>query len=69
MSIHIAIPVDRNVIKKAAEKILKYKLLVMEIHGTWNVRAKLIPVVVGGDWNHFKITRTLPEQHTGRVRI
>ena len=37
MSIHVAIPGDRNVIKKEAEKILKYKDLIIEIHCTWNV--------------------------------
>jgi hypothetical protein len=21
-----------------------------------------------GDWNHIKITQTIPEQHTGKVR-
>ena len=21
-----------------------------------------------GDWNHFKITQTVPEQHTGKAR-
>jgi len=31
MSIDVAIPGDRNVIKQEAEKILKYKELVIEI--------------------------------------
>jgi len=31
MSIHVAIRGDRNVIKKEAEKILKYKDLIIEI--------------------------------------
>ena len=33
-----------NVIKKEAEKILKYKELIIEIQRTWNVRAKMIRV-------------------------
>ena len=30
----------------------------------WNVRAKVTPLNNSGDWNHFKITQTIPEQHT-----
>jgi hypothetical protein len=44
MSIDVAIHGDRNVIKKEAEKILKYKDLIIEIRRTWNVKAKVIPV-------------------------
>jgi len=47
MLIDIAIPGDRNVIKKEAEKILKYKDLTIEIKRTWNVKAKLIPIIIG----------------------
>jgi hypothetical protein len=39
MLIDIAIPGDRNVIKKEAEKILKYKDLKIEIQRAWNVKA------------------------------
>jgi hypothetical protein len=34
----------------------------------WNVKAKVIPAIIGGDWNHFKITQTLPEPHTRKAR-
>jgi hypothetical protein len=37
--IDVAIPGDRNVIKKEAEKVLKYKDLITEIHRIWNVKA------------------------------
>ena len=47
ISIDGAIPGDRNVIKKEAEKILKYKDLTVEIHCMWNVKAKLIPIITG----------------------
>jgi hypothetical protein len=43
----IAIPGDRNVIKKGAEKILKYKDLTIEIQGVWNVKSRVIPVKIG----------------------
>ena len=39
-----AIPEDRNVMTKEAETILKYKDLITEIQGMWNVKAKVIPV-------------------------
>jgi hypothetical protein len=47
MLIDIAIPGDRNVIKKGAEKILKYKDLIMEIQRMWNVKTKVTPVIIG----------------------
>ena len=51
MSIDVAIPADRNVIKKEAEKILKYKNLTIEIHSMWNVKAKLIyDIFVNCNW-------------------
>jgi len=47
MLIDVAIPGDRNVIKKEAEKILKYKNLIIEIQRMWNVKPKVIPVIAG----------------------
>jgi hypothetical protein len=43
----VAISGDRNVIKKEAEKILKYKDLTIEIQRMWNVKAMVIPVING----------------------
>ena len=34
-------------IKKEAEKILKYKDLTIEIQRMWNVRTKVMPVTIG----------------------
>ena len=48
MLIDVAISGDRNVIKKEAEKILKYRDLTIEIQRMWNVKTKVIPVVIGG---------------------
>jgi len=45
--IDVAISGDRNVIKKVAEKILKYKDLTIEIQRMWNVKTKVIPVIIG----------------------
>ena len=36
-----------NIIKKEAEKILKYKDLTIEIQHMWNVKTKVIPVIIG----------------------
>jgi hypothetical protein len=44
--IDVAIPGDRNVIKKEAEKILKYKDLTTEIQRMWNVKTRVIPVTI-----------------------
>ena len=43
--IDVAISGDINVIKKGAEKILKYKDLTIEIQSMWNVKTKVIPVI------------------------
>jgi hypothetical protein len=47
MLIDAAISGDRNVIKKEAEKFLKYKDLTIEIQHMWNVKARVIPVIIG----------------------
>jgi hypothetical protein len=38
MLIYVTISGDRNVIKKEAEKILKYKYLTIEIQRMWNAK-------------------------------
>ena len=45
--IDVAISGDRNVIKKEAEKILKYKDLTIEIQRMWNVKTRVVPVIIG----------------------
>jgi len=47
MLIDVAISGDINVIKKEAEKILKYKDLAIEIQRMWNVKTKAILVIIG----------------------
>jgi hypothetical protein len=47
MLIDVAIPGDRNVIQEEAEKILKYKDRTIEMPRTWNVKTRVIPVIIG----------------------
>jgi hypothetical protein len=47
MLIDVAMPGDRNVTKKEAEKMLKYKDLIIEIQRMWNVKTKVAPVIIG----------------------
>jgi hypothetical protein len=42
----VAVTGDRNVVKREAEKFLKYKDRIMEIHRVWNVRANVISDVI-----------------------
>ena len=43
----MAVPADRNVVQKEAEKKLKYKSLYMEIQRMWNLKCTIIPVITG----------------------
>jgi len=47
MLIDTVISGDRNVIETEAEKILKYKDLTTEIQCMWNVKTKVIAVIIG----------------------
>ena len=46
MLIEVAISGHRNVVKKEAEKILKYKDITTEIEHMWNVKVKVIPIII-----------------------
>ena len=43
----VAVPADRNVVQKEGEKKLQYKSLCIEIQQTWNLKCKIIPVIIG----------------------
>jgi hypothetical protein len=47
MLIDVAISGDRHVVKKAAEKILKYEDLTIEIQRMWNVKTNVMSVITG----------------------
>ena len=45
--IDVAIPADRNVVQKQAEKKLKYKSLCIEVQRMWNLKCTIVPVIIG----------------------
>ena len=45
--IDVAIPADRNVVQKEAEKKLKYKSSCIEIQRMWNLKCTILPVIIG----------------------
>jgi hypothetical protein len=65
--VDVGIPGERNVIKKEAEKILKYKDLIREIQPMWNVKTKVTPVITGATGTISKSFRTdlnsIPGKH------
>ena len=54
--------------KKEADRITKYEEPITKVQRMWNVKAKVILANNRGDWNHLKITQTIPEQHNGKAR-
>jgi hypothetical protein len=55
--IDVTISGDRNVIKKETEKILKYEDLTIEIQRMWNVKTRVIPVIIGATGTFSKSFR------------
>jgi hypothetical protein len=67
--IDVAIPGDRNVIQKEAEKILKYKDFTIEIQHMRNVNARVIPVITGARTISKSLRKylcTIPGNHEAR---
>lgn len=67
--IDIAIPDDNNITVKEAEKISKYKDLQIEIQRMWNVKAKVIPLVIGSLGTVKKGCHTYFQQIPGKPSI
>jgi hypothetical protein len=67
MLIDVAILGDRNVIKKEAENVLKYKDLTTEIQRMWNVKTEVTPVIIGATGTISKSFRkhlsSIPGKH------
>jgi hypothetical protein len=70
MLLDVAITADSNVIQKEAEKILKYKYLTIEIQRMWNVKSRVIPVIIGATGtisiSFRKYVSTIPGNHDVR---
>jgi hypothetical protein len=66
----IVVVVIRNVIKKEAQKILKYKDLTIEIQRMCNIKARVIPVNIGATGTISKSFRkyvsSIPGKHEVR---
>jgi len=69
MLIDVAISGDRNVIKKEAGKILKYKDLTIEIQRMWNVKTKVIPVTNGATGTISKSFRKYVSNIPGKHEV
>jgi len=67
--IDVAIPGDRNVYRKEAEKILRYKDLKIIIQRMWNVKAKVILVRIAATENISKSLRQYLSNIPGKHEI
>jgi hypothetical protein len=65
----VAIPADRNVTQKEAEKKLKYKSLCIQIQQMWNMKCMIIPVVIGAPRIVTEVSRKNFEAILGKHSI
>jgi hypothetical protein len=47
MPVNVEIPADRHVVQQEAANKLKYRSLFIEIRRMWNLKCKIIPVIIG----------------------
>ena len=69
MLIDAAISGNRNVIKKEAAKILKYRDPTIEIQRMWNVKTKVIPVIIGANVTISKSFRKYVSNIPGKHEV
>jgi hypothetical protein len=69
VSIDVTVSGEKNVIMKEAEEILKYKDLIIEIQRTWNVKRKVVPVVIGATGTISKSFRKYLSNIAGKHEI
>jgi hypothetical protein len=69
MLMDVAVSRDRNIIEKEAEKILKYKDLTIEIQCMWNVKTKVIPVIIGATGTISKSFRKYVSNIPGNHKV
>jgi len=69
MLIDVSISGDRNVIKKETGNILKYKDLTIEIQRMWNVKTKVIPIIIGASGTISKSFRKYVSNMPGKLEV
>jgi len=70
MSIDVGISGDRNtIIKKEAEKIIKYKDLTTEVQRMWHVKTDVILVTIGANGTISKSLRQYLSNTLGKHEI
>jgi len=66
--IDVAVPADKNVVQKEAEKKLKYNSVCIEIQRLWNMKCMIIPVIIGTTGRVTKGLKknleTIPEKYS-----
>ena len=60
---------DRNVTKKEAERILKYKDITIRTQRTWNVKTNVIPVIIEATGTILKLFRKYLSNIRGKHEI
>jgi hypothetical protein len=69
MLIDVAVTGERNVIKKEAEKILKYKDFIREIQRIWKTKARVIPAMMWATGTISKPLRQYLSNISGKNKI
>jgi hypothetical protein len=69
MLIDVAISGDRNMIKKESEKLLKFKDLTIEIQRMWNVKTRVISVIIGATGTNSKSFRKYVSNIPGNHKV
>jgi len=67
--IDVAIPANRNVVQKEAEKKLKYKSFCIEIQRMWNMKCMIIPEITGATGIVTKDLRKYLKAITGKHSV
>ena len=69
MLIDVAIPGDKNAIRKKPRRFLKYKDLTREIQCMWNVKTNVLPVIIGATGTISKSFRKYLNNVQGKHEI
>jgi hypothetical protein len=66
---NIAYSGDKYVTEKETDRILKYKGIITDIQCMWNVKAKLIPVIIGATGTVANSLRQYQNNISGKYEI